>query len=412
MSVYLIPIEAAIFIFPILAAFITIPYIIKQYRTYGSILPLRIAIVYTFIFYLLCCYFLVTLPFPPIEEVAKYTTPTMQLIPFESLREFSVQTSLVWSDPLTYLSALNEPSMFTILFNIFMVVPFGIYLRYYFRFNWKKTLGLSFLLSLSFELLQLSALFGYYPRPYRLFDVDDLITNSLGGMLGFAITPLLTHFLPTRSQLDKKSYTNGLKVSSTRRVFAVFIDMFIVLMTCFCAIFLLLSAHITITNERLYFIYVLAIIFYFFFVPLVAGGRTFGKATVRIKLQQINGNRVTWYQHIPHFFFLYIIVLPAPYLFFKFVALIVDTRTNLAYVYIALTIILCMMYVITLYQCVHCLFKKDKQPWFIRISNIHNVSTIVVEEEEKVDEHLSVEIDEMNSEILEVVAKEVSDAST
>lgn len=47
------------------------------------------------------------------------------------------------------------------------------------------TLGLS----LVFELTQLSGLFGLYPRPYRLADVDDLMTNTLGGMVGYWLRP-------------------------------------------------------------------------------------------------------------------------------------------------------------------------------------------------------------------------------
>ena len=169
MSVYLIPITAAMLIFPFLAALFTIPYIIAQYRRYGSILFLRVLIIYSFIFYLLCAYFLVSLPLPPIEEVQHYTKPIMQLIPFKSLMEFTTSTSLVWNDPATYLTAFNEPSLYLIIFNVLLTVPFGVYLRYYFQYSWKKTLLGSFMLSLSFECLQLSALFGIYPRPYRLF---------------------------------------------------------------------------------------------------------------------------------------------------------------------------------------------------------------------------------------------------
>lgn len=54
MSVYLIPLQSALLLFPFLAAMITLPYIIIQYRKYGSILPIRVLIVYSFIFYLLC----------------------------------------------------------------------------------------------------------------------------------------------------------------------------------------------------------------------------------------------------------------------------------------------------------------------------------------------------------------------
>jgi glycopeptide antibiotics resistance protein len=43
---------------------------------------------------------------------------------------------------------------------------------------------MTFLLSLIIESAQLTGLFFIYPGSYRLFDVDDLITNTLGGFLG------------------------------------------------------------------------------------------------------------------------------------------------------------------------------------------------------------------------------------
>ena len=163
------------------------------------------------------CIFSRSASLPPMEEVASYTKPIMQLIPFASLKEFTMNSSLIWNDPATYLTALNEPSLYLIIFNILLTVPFGVYLRYYFQCSWKKTLLCTFLLTLSFECLQLSALFGYYPRPYRLFDVDDLITNTLGGMLGYAITPVFAHFLVSRSRMDEKAYDRGRSVSPLRR---------------------------------------------------------------------------------------------------------------------------------------------------------------------------------------------------
>ena len=72
------------------------------------------------------------------EEVASYTKPIVQLIPFASLKEFTMNSSLIWNDPATYLTALNEPSLYLIIFNILLTVPFGVYLRYYFQCSWKK----------------------------------------------------------------------------------------------------------------------------------------------------------------------------------------------------------------------------------------------------------------------------------
>ena len=50
LGIYLKPILSACYVFPFLAALFTLPYIIFQYRKYGSILLLRVAIVYTFIY--------------------------------------------------------------------------------------------------------------------------------------------------------------------------------------------------------------------------------------------------------------------------------------------------------------------------------------------------------------------------
>lgn len=69
-----------------------------------------------------------------------------------------------------------------------------------------KTMIASFCLSLFFELTQLSGLYFIYPRPYRLFDVNDLVTNTLGGIIGFVVTPLFTFMLPTRRRMDELSY--------------------------------------------------------------------------------------------------------------------------------------------------------------------------------------------------------------
>ena len=80
--------------------------------------------------------------------------------------------------------------------------PLGFYLRYYFR---RKALGTAvacFCVSLFFELTQLSGLYGIYPRPYRLFDVDDLLCNTLGGMLGYFITGIFLKILPDREKID------------------------------------------------------------------------------------------------------------------------------------------------------------------------------------------------------------------
>lgn len=380
MSVYLIPLQSALLLFPFLAAMITLPYIIMEYRKYGSILPIRVLIVYSFIFYLLCAYFLVVLPLPPIEEVASYTKPIMQLIPFASLKEFTMNSSLIWNDPATYLTALNEPSLYLIVFNILLTVPFGIYLRYYFQCSWKKTLLLTFLLTLSFEFLQLSALFGYYPRPYRLFDVDDLITNTLGGMLGYAITPVFAHFLVSRSRMDEKAYDRGRSVSPLRRVLAFFFDNLIVLLTTAIITALILFLHdeflLISPATHICLIYLAVVFVYLFILPILMHGKTLGKAAVKIKLVTMDGHTPHWYQYLLHFMILYGLILPAPFYIFHCVLAFLTQSATAHWMYGVAVLILAFLYIVTMYQCILSLFDKDAIPWYDRFLPIKNQSSI------------------------------------
>ena len=69
MEVYLKPIIAACYVFPVLAVLFTLPYIIYEYHRYGSVLVIRTGVVYTFIFYMLTSYFMTVLPLPPVDLV-------------------------------------------------------------------------------------------------------------------------------------------------------------------------------------------------------------------------------------------------------------------------------------------------------------------------------------------------------
>lgn len=117
--------------------------------------------------------------------------------------------------------ALKAPSFIQPFFNLLLTLPFGIYLRYLFKRNFSQTLVWSFMLTLSFELLQRSALFGLYPRPYRLFDVDDLMINTLGSLLGFGIACLLVKVLP---DLDAKQAIPA-QIGMIRRSIAFGVDL-------------------------------------------------------------------------------------------------------------------------------------------------------------------------------------------
>lgn len=286
MSSYVFPIKAAVLSFPFLAMLITAPFLIYYYRKYGQLGKLRSLILYSFVFYLLCIYYLVILPLPSIDTVAQMTGPRYELHLFQSWYNFLNQTVLQVSNPSTYLPAMKQSVFLEPIFNIALLFPLGVYCRYYFKMSLLKTIVISFCVSLFFELTQLSGLYFIYPRPYRLFDVNDLLHNTIGGTIGFLCAPLFTFFLPTRNELDSESLAKGQKVSLLRRFVAFMIDWFVIgLATSLLSLIPnpLPNKLITLLNYS-FVSFVLEVIIYFMVLMYCWNGQTIGKKVVRIQV--------------------------------------------------------------------------------------------------------------------------------
>lgn len=269
---YIISIKTAIIIFPIIAFLFTIPFILHQYHKYGSINKLRVLIIYSFILYMMCIYFLVILPLPKRSEVTSTYKDMIQLKPFSFIIDFFKETSLNLKDFSTYIKALKEPCFYTVIFNIFMTIPYGMYLRYYFKYDIKKVIKSSFGLSLFFELTQLSGLYFIYPGPYRLFDIDDLLMNTLGGVIGFYLMGLIKNFLPTRDEIDAYSLEKGKVVSGLRRVTVFCLDSFLYVMISLTILIIFNIKHIMIYN----------FLIYYGIIPYILKGKTLGSKFLNV----------------------------------------------------------------------------------------------------------------------------------
>lgn len=286
MSTYLVPIKTAAILFPILATLAVLPYALQQYRKYGSISKLKLVIIFSFCFYLLCAYFLVILPLPGRSYVATLTTPRYNLVPLTAARYFFKTTALQLTQPSTYLVAVRQSAFLQPFFNLMLTVPFGLFLRYIWGISFKKAVLASFCLSLFFELTQLSGLYFIYPRSYRLFDVDDLILNTSGGALGYLIEPLFVKVFPTIEQLNQDATSTRTVASFWRRALAFLLDMIIVnlglsLITSFIP---KLAAHGLLVN-------LVGGLSYFILLPYFNNGATLGKKLVKIKIVGLDEQR-------------------------------------------------------------------------------------------------------------------------
>lgn len=280
MSNYFISIKTAMLVFPIVALLITIPFILVQYHKYGSIHKFRTFIIYSFILYLMVVYFLVILPLPPRDSVV-FKNNMVRLHLFGFVSDFFRDSGFVFGDVSTYIKALLSPQFYTVLFNIFMTIPFGMYLRYYFKCDFKNTCFYSFCFSLFLELTQLTGLYFFYQYPYRVFDVDDLLMNTLGGAFGYGLMGLFQSFLPSRERIDAESLQVGKNVSGLRRITLFCFDFFLFFVFDF---FLLLFI-------RNIWWHVLWFCIYYVLIPFLKNGKTLGGKFLNVSLEY---KRIPW----------------------------------------------------------------------------------------------------------------------
>ena len=102
--------------------------------------------------------------------------PTVQ-VPFFRLGSVNLVPFQTWEDPLVFLG------------NLLVLIPFGFFAALLWRGStWRRALVLGFVVSLFVECWQL--LVG------RAFDIDDLLLNTIGAMLGYGLWRLLRRACP------------------------------------------------------------------------------------------------------------------------------------------------------------------------------------------------------------------------
>ena len=309
MNVYVSNILFAALSFPLIAFFITLPYMIYQYRRFGSIPWLRTLVVYSFAFYLLCAYFLVLLPLPEDRSAVVPYAQTPQLVPFNFVHGFLAETTFSPSDPSTWLAALRDTYVYEAFFNVLLLVPLGMYLRYYFRRTWWQTLAIGFLVTLSFETTQLTGLWGLYEHPYRLFDVDDLMLNTLGAMIGFWTVGPAMRVLPDIRLVNEEAREAGMRASVTKRALSFFIDLAIALAAAGAATAAAeaLGARAAVEaagaswGTAVQAADAVSFAAFFALAPALTRGQTLAQKLLRLRIVRTDATPARWYQYLARY---------------------------------------------------------------------------------------------------------------
>jgi glycopeptide antibiotics resistance protein len=291
---YLFPISYAFMTFPIAALFFTLPFLIVQYRRHGYINKVRALMLYLLLLYLMNALYLVLLPLPASMHNLPRAGSSIQPIPFQFIQDIMQGTRISYNAISSYWSLLREPAFLQVLFNVLLTVPFGMFLNYYFRTRWVVCLMLSFGLSLFFEVTQITGIYGIYDHPYRVFDVDDLMANTLGGIIGFRVAAWISGLLPRIEKLDAEADLSAKRVTYLRRGIAFMLD------GCVWILCYVILRMLQVPGA-----YWIGTGAFFIVVPLLTNGRTFGKWVVRIKLQSADGERISLWGLIVRYGLLY-----------------------------------------------------------------------------------------------------------
>lgn len=287
MSPYVFPVQTAFFIFVLIAMFLLVPWLIYGYRKDGFFSWSRFGVSFSFIFYLLAAYCLVILPFPTTRNTcAQQAADTVyyNLVPFTFVKDIMKETPIVWSQPASYMGMIQGRAFLQVLFNVMLLMPLGVYIRYFWqkRSYWKQALLSGFGLSLFFEITQITGFYGFYDCPYRLFDVDDLLLNTSGTILGFFAAPILLALFPSRASIQAKSeqILEQNKVYPVPQLLALIIDgVVVVFLSNLMSIFNWSNTNVIVSTLNT----AIAMLFVFFFIPSLRDGKTPGSALMRFR---------------------------------------------------------------------------------------------------------------------------------
>lgn len=280
MTEYSTPIRTAVIVFVILTFLLWIPWLMYTYRKKGKLsLPFTI-ISFTFVFYILAALLLVLLPLPIVRDSCAMQNPNTvhySFIPFQFIEDTLRGGWLDLKNPATYMLLFKQSAFYQVFFNFLLLLPLGVYLRYYLvdKNKWWKAGILTFGVSLFFEITQLTGIFGIYNCAYRLFDVDDLMSNTFGGIIGYFIAPAVLAVFPSKKKIeDRAEYLiKKDEIKAPIVLIAFGIDLFII--DIVRQLLLNTSSHNEVTN---FIVTTVLLILGLLVVPIIWNGRTLGTA--------------------------------------------------------------------------------------------------------------------------------------
>ena len=197
------------------------PIVALQFRRYGRLSARRLVGAAALAIYgvALAAYTLAPLPSGDLAAwCAEFGVGSPQLAPLQFIDDIARETA-----GSSLSTAVRQPVVLQVVFNVLLFVPWGLFVRRYLGRGILVATASALLGSLLIEVAQGTGLFGLIGCAYRLADVDDLLMNTLGGLIGALLAPLMLRWMPQPAELERRR-TDARPVTAVRRWSAMIID--------------------------------------------------------------------------------------------------------------------------------------------------------------------------------------------
>lgn len=179
----------------VVAVLLLIPVAAVQYRRDGKLGPGDLATLLAAAIYGLALWTYTLLPMPATGD---FTCQPRQL---ELLGSFRPLLERGFDGPA---ALLRDAAFLQLALNVALFVPFGFFVRRILGRGFVVATVLGFGMSLLIETTQGTGVWGLYDCPYRLFDVDDLLTNTTGALIGSVVSAVFISRAPKAVRLPER----------------------------------------------------------------------------------------------------------------------------------------------------------------------------------------------------------------
>lgn len=186
------------------------------------------------------------------------------------------------------LGLLSDVAILQLVLNVVLFLPLGFFLRVLANRGVVIATLTGLATSLFVEVTQLTGVWGLYSCAYRVFDVDDLLVNTLGALLGSILALMIPGARSRR--VPEEVAARPQSVTRTRRLIAMICDLLTYTLVTFVLAGLIRLVMIFVLDERDLALdtdiatqITTAVVFALYLVIVLATGRTPGDFAVELR---------------------------------------------------------------------------------------------------------------------------------